>query len=323
MGVAHRYKNDRGPETEDRAKNVAQPASGPPSSVYFKTVEAIMTTIDLLKTLGEVEEMVREAGAIVRKYHDQTDEIEWKGENDPVTAADKAVNEFLVEKLTAAFPEIGILAEESKDDLDRLNYDAIWCIDPLDGTKEFIARNGEFSIMVGLALEGEAILGVVYQPVKDFMYSGIRAEGAWFTTPEGRSPMHVSRISNPQEMRLIVSRSHRNPIVDNIKRALGITQERISGSVGLKCGLIARAEADLYLHPAPGLKEWDTCAPEAILFGAGGQVTDCWGRPFLYNQPDVHRHFGLVASNGEAHTRIISLLIPVLNEQGLTFNHAW
>ena len=280
-------------------------------------------TIDLNKTLGTVEGIVQEAGAIVRKYHDQADDIEWKGENDPVTAADKAVNAFLVEKLQAAFPEIGILAEESKDDLDRLNYDAIWCIDPLDGTKEFIARNGEFSIMVGLALEGEAILGVVYQPVKDFMYSGIRNEGAWFTTPEGRTPMHVSSISDPKEMRLIVSRSHRNPIVDNIKQALGITQERISGSVGLKCGLIARDEADLYLHPAPGLKEWDTCAPEAILFGAGGQVTDCWGRPYLYNQPDVRRHFGLVASNGEAHTRIISLLVPVLNAQGLTFEDAW
>ena len=282
-----------------------------------------MTTINLEKTLTRVEEMVREAGAIVRKYHDQTDEIEWKGENDPVTAADKAVNEFLVARLTASFPHIGVLAEESKDDLARLNYDAIWCIDPLDGTKEFFARNGEFSIMVGLALAGEAVLGVVYQPIMDFMYSGIRTQGAWFTTPEGRSRMSVSKISNPQEMRLIVSRSHRNPIVDNIKGALGITRERISGSVGLKCGLIARAEADLYLHPAPGLKEWDTCAPEAILAGAGGQVTDCWGRPFLYNQPDVHRHFGLVASNGEAHTRIISLLIPVLNEQGLTFEHAW
>ena len=280
-------------------------------------------TIDLKKTLTQVEAIVHEAGDIVRKYHDQADDIEWKGANDPVTAADRAVNDFLVEKLSASFPDFGILAEESKDDLARPDYDAIWCIDPLDGTKEFIARNGEFSIMVGLALKEEAVLGVVYQPVKDFMYSGIRTMGAWFTTPQGRSPMHVSRIANPADMRLIVSRSHRNPIVDNIKQALGITRERISGSVGLKCGLIARAEADLYLHPAPGLKEWDTCAPEAILFGAGGQVTDCWGRPFLYNQPDVKRHFGLVASNGEAHTRIIALLTPVLHAQGLTFEEAW
>ena len=279
--------------------------------------------IDLNTTLKSVEEIVYEAGAIVRRHHDQVDQIEWKGENDPVTAADKAVNDFLVEKLITTFPNIGILAEESKDDFRRLQKEAIWCIDPLDGTKEFIARNGEFSIMVGLALDGEALLGVVYQPVKEFMYSGIRDEGAWFTTPEGRTPMHVSHLSDPQNMRLIVSRSHRNPIVDTIKQALGITQERVSGSVGLKCGLIACSEADLYLHPSPGLKEWDTCAPEAILFGAGGQVSDCWGRPFLYNQPDVHRHFGLVASNSEAHARIIAILAPTLAREGLTFDKAW
>ncbi|RUA16874.1 MAG: 3'(2'),5'-bisphosphate nucleotidase CysQ [Clostridia bacterium] len=279
--------------------------------------------IDLNTTLSTVEAIVHEAGAIVRVYHDQPDQIDWKGENDPVTAADRAVNDFLVEQLLAAFPNIGILAEESKDDLKRLNKSAIWCIDPLDGTKEFIARNGEFSIMVGLAVEGEAHLGVVYQPVRDFMYSGVRNEGAWLSTPSGRSMMHVSNITTHRAMRLIVSRSHRNPIVDNIKQALGITQEHISGSVGLKCGLIARSEADLYLHPSPGLKEWDTCAPEAILLGAGGQVSDCWGRPLPYNQPDVHRHFGLVASNGEAHARIITILTPVLARKGLTFDKAW
>jgi len=282
-----------------------------------------MSSIDLEKTLQQVEAIVREAGAIVRKYHDQPDQVDWKGENDPVTAADRAVNDFLVEQLTAVFPDIGILAEESKDDLSRLNKEAIWCVDPLDGTKEFIARNGEFSIMVGLAIDELAVLGVVYQPVKDFMYSGIRAEGAWLTTPQGRTELHVSDIADPAQMRLVVSRSHRNPIVDDIKKALGITQERISGSVGLKCGLIARGEADLYLHPAPGIKEWDTCAPEAILFGAGGRVTDCWGRPFLYNQPDVHRHFGLVASNDTIHNEIIARLIPVLEAQGLTFDKAW
>ncbi len=280
-------------------------------------------SVDLKSALTTVETLVHEAGAIVRTYHDQPDDILWKGENDPVTVADKVVNNFLVKSLQAAFPHIGILAEESEDDHERLNKDAIWCIDPLDGTKEFIARNGEFSIMVGLAIEGEAVLGVVYQPIKDFMYSGIRSEGAWLTTPQARTPIHVSSISTPNEMRLIVSRSHRNPIVDDIKQVLGITHERISGSVGLKCGLIAQAEADIYLHPAPGLKEWDTCAPEAILYGAGGQLTDCWGRPLLYNQSDVHRHFGLVASNGAAHTRIISLLVPVLNSHGLTFSKAW
>ncbi len=278
---------------------------------------------DLPQLLRQTEGLVRQAGDIVRQYHDLPDDIEYKGVDDPVTAADKAVNDFLVDALTEAFPDDGILAEESKDDLSRLQQKRIWCIDPLDGTKEFIARNGEFSIMVGLAIDGVAMLGVVYQPILDFMYSGIRDQGAWITTSEGRSALTVSKIDNPADMRLVVSRSHRNPITDGIKASLGITQERISGSVGLKCGLIARAESDLYLHPAPGHKEWDLCAPEAILVGAGGKMTDCWGRSLRYNKEDVHNHGGLVASNGRAHSRIISLMAPTLAQAGIRSNTGW
>lgn len=273
--------------------------------------------------LHQIEDIVRQAGDIVRRYHDLPDDIQYKGADDPVTAADKAVNGFLVDALSQAFPADGILAEESKDDLSRLTHEQIWCIDPLDGTKEFIARNGEFSIMVGLAIAGRATLGVVYQPILDFMYSGIRNQGAWLTTPQGRTSLAVSAIDNPAEMRLVVSRSHRNPITDSIKASLGISQERVSGSVGLKCGLIARAESDLYLHPAPGHKEWDLCAPEAILVGAGGKVSDCWGRPLRYNKADVHNHGGLVASNGHAHSRIISLMTPVLAQAGIDPNTGW
>jgi len=280
-------------------------------------------TIRNIAPLPQVESIVRAAGPIVRTYHDRTDDIAWKGADDPVTAADRAVNQFLVAALRQAFPGDGILAEESQDDHARLDVERVWCIDPLDGTKEFIARNGEFSIMVGLAVAGEAVLGVVYQPIQDLMYSGIRGVGAWMTTPAGRQTLTVSTIADPASMRLVVSRSHRNPITDALKEALGMTQERISGSVGLKCGLIARGEADLYLHPAPGLKEWDTCAPEAILVGAGGRLTDCWGRPLRYNRPDVARHAGLVASNGRCHEHIIARMAPVLAAAGLEPERAW
>ena len=276
-----------------------------------------------LDTLTSIEALTREAGAIVRVYHDRADTVAWKGNDDPVTAADHAVNAYLVEGLSRLFPADGILAEESEDNPDRLERGRVWCVDPLDGTKEFIARNGEFSIMVGLAEQGEAVLGVVYQPIIDLMYSGIRDVGAWLTQGGNRGKLDVSAASDPTQMRLVVSRSHRNPIVDDIKRGLGIQQERISGSVGLKCGLIARAEADLYLHPSPGVKEWDTCAPEAILRGAGGVMTDCWGQSLRYNQRDVHRRHGIVASNGRCHSRIISVAIPILTSNGLTPSHAW
>ena len=277
----------------------------------------------LQTTLSAIETIVREAGAIVREYHDRPDQIDWKGANDPVTAADQAVNDFLVAALRERFPHDAILAEESRDDRERLTNPRIWCVDPLDGTKEFIARNGEFSIMVGLAIEGEARLGVVYQPVKDIMYSGVVGQGAWLIDAKGRRPLRVSETSRLGDMRLVVSRSHRNPLLDQIKTALGLQHERISGSVGLKCGLIARREADLYLHPAPGIKEWDSAAPEAILRAAGGLMTDCWGRALRYNKEDVAQHGGLVASNGRRHADIIRLMAPVLEEAGLDPARGW
>jgi len=266
---------------------------------------------------------VREAGKVLRDYHDRPDEIDWKGVDDPVTAADRALNAFLVSALHDEFPGDAILSEEQNDDLSRLECDRVWCVDPLDGTKEFIARNGEFSIMVGLAVKGVAALGVVYQPLLDIMYSGIRNKGARVRKAGKESPLRVSDTGEPGEMRLLVSRSHRNPILDRIKARLGVTKERVSGSVGLKCGLIARGEADLYLHPAPGIKEWDTCAPEAILVGAGGQVTDCWGRPLAFNQADVRCRTGLVASNRRCHNLVIGRMAPALAEAGVLPDAGW
>ncbi len=278
---------------------------------------------DFIKSLERVEEIVREAGKIVREYHDRPDEIDWKGVNDPVTAADRAVNQFLVAAMEETFPGDAILSEESKDDPVRMKNRRVWCIDPLDGTKEFIARNGEFSIMVGLAVAETARLGVVYQPMTDVMYSGIRGEGSRVASGGEMAPLRVSTVKEPESLRLLVSRSHRNPITDSIKSALGVSRERISGSVGIKCGLIAAGEADLYLHPAPGTKEWDTCAPEAVLAGAGGRMTDCWGRPLAYNQADVRRRYGLVASNGQCHSLVVDRMIPALAELGIRPDAGW
>jgi 3'(2'), 5'-bisphosphate nucleotidase len=278
---------------------------------------------DYGRILERAEFIVRDAGKILREYHDQPDQVEWKGVDDPVTAADKAVNRFLVAAIAKTFPGDAILSEESRDDLVRMKYANVWCIDPLDGTKEFMARNGEFSIMVGLAVEGRAMLGVVYQPIVDTMYSGIRHEGSRVVSGRKSGTLLVSQKKDPSHLRLVVSRSHRNPITDRIKTALDIVHERISGSVGIKCGLIAEGEADLYLHPAPGTKEWDTCAPEAILAGAGGRMTDCWGRPLAYNMADVRRRYGLVASNGLCHSLVVDRMVPALAEEGISPDAGW
>jgi 3'(2'), 5'-bisphosphate nucleotidase len=257
------------------------------------------------RELVVAERLVREAGELVRRFYGNA-AVSWKGINDPVTAADRAANELLVAGLQQAFPEDGILAEESKDDRKRLARGRVWIVDPLDGTREFIDQINEFSVMVGLAVDGRPALGVVYQPVVDRLFRGIPGTVAELVEGGETVPLAVTRVDDPAEMRLVASRSHRDPLVGSVRTALGVTKDRPSGSVGLKVGLLATGVCDLYIHPAPGLKEWDTCAPEAILRAAGGACSDAWGRPLAYNKPDVRQRWGLVASNGQIHQRIVA-----------------
>lgn len=262
--------------------------------------------------------LVREAGTIVNTFYVGTSEVEYKNDREPVTEADRAANEHIVERIQAAYPDDGILSEEAKDNLKRLDKRRVWIVDPLDGTKEFIARNGEFSIMIGLAIGGTATLGVVYQPATDLLYAGIVGQGAFLEESGERIPLQVSDKANPREMTSVSSRSHRQQIVDRMRQVLRITSERVSGSVGLKVGLVSRQLADLYIHPSPGCKEWDLCAPEAILRAAGGVMTDCWGHPMRYNQRDIRAHNGLIATNGAIHDEIVAVVSEICESVGFT-----
>ncbi len=283
-----------------------------------------MADIDLLHhELPIVEQLVREAGELVRQFYDTGADVAWKGANDPVTAADHAANQHLVAGLRRAFPGDGILSEESHDDQARRQRRRVWIVDPLDGTKEFIGRIGEFSIMVGLAIEGEAALGVVYQPVADLLYRGAPGLLADVVQQGVVRPLAVSSVADPAQMRLVASRSHRDPLVGAVCRDLGITQDRPSGSVGLKVGLLATGQCDLYIHPSPGLKEWDTCAPDAILRAAGGAMGDAWGRPLRYNKADVRQRQGLAASNGVVHARIVAATAAAAEAAGYTVENGF
>ncbi len=213
------------------------------------------------------------------------------------------------------FPDDGVLSEESDDDLVRLEKERVWIIDPFDGTKEFIARNGEFSIMIGLAVRGEAVMGVIMQPETGLLYAACGL-GAYLEEGGERIPLQVSETDRTNQMILVSSRSHRQQITDKMRSTMRITSERVSGSVGLKVGLIARRLADLYLHPSPGCKEWDLCAPQALLEAAGGRITDCWGNPIWYNKRDVRAHNGLVASNAAIHELVVDTVARICEEFG-------
>src|SRR6266481_5331306 len=233
-------------------------------------------------------ELARQAGAVLLEHYNSPFLVEQKvnalDELEEVTAADREANELIVGRLQKEFPHDGILAEESVDSAHRLDKDRVWLIDPMDGTKNFINRDGDFAVQIGLAVGGESVVGVVYQPVRGVLYRAVRDRGAWLEAGDKPATrMSVSKQTKPGEMILASSRSHPSPRMGRIVSAFGFKDETRRGSVGVKVGLIAEQEADLYLHLSPSTKQWDTCGPEAILAEAGGQLTDLFGQPLRYN----------------------------------------
>ncbi len=258
-------------------------------------------------------ELARAAGALVTTIRDRGHDalgVEHKAGDEPVTIADRAASELIVSGLRASFPDDVIVSEESPDDdRRRLTATRVWYVDPIDGTKDFIRGEDGFAVMIGLCIDARPMVGVVYQPTRDRLYWAAGNVGAWLAdgaaTPRR---MAVSTVDDPAAVRMVASRSHRGPELDRVKSALGIRDELAIGSVGLKLGLIAAGERDLYVNPWPRCKAWDTCAPEAILFGAGGVLTDTRGAPIRYDEQDLSRRRGLVASNGRLHAGVVARL---------------
>ena len=269
-------------------------------------------------------ELARRAGEAALAFYGKPMRVEHKEEFDePVTQADRAVNELIVRALRERFPGDGILAEESVDTGRRMGRQRVWMIDPIDGTKGFIAGSGDFCVQIGLAVGGCAALGILYAPATDVLYWAARGHGAWVVRPTSEADgsqkaerLGVTGETDLRRMRLAESRSHRGPRMESVVDALGVRAEVRSHSVGIKVGLLVERQADLYIHLSPKTKQWDTCAPEAVLTEAGGRMTDVFGEPMRYNTPDVLNRNGLVASNGAAHEQVIARLGPLLKEWG-------
>ncbi len=265
--------------------------------------------------------LAREAGAAILAHYERPLHVERKVDADeqtePVTQADRAANELIVAGLRREFPDDGILAEESVDTERRLGKSRVWMVDPLDGTNGFIARDGDFAVQIGLAVEGRSLLGVVYQPEPDLLYRAIEGAGAWIERKGfDAERAQVTGHRELAQLRMAASRTHRSPRQDRLLQTLGITEEVRRGSVGVKVGLIIEQQCDLYVHLSSRTKQWDTCAPEIILTEAGGRFTDLFGEPLAYNHPDVQNRNGLVATNGVTHGEVVERLAPLLEEFG-------
>lgn len=257
--------------------------------------------------------VAREAAILVRAYRSRKLVVERKPGNEPVTEADRAASDLIVDRLRAGFPDDVILSEEIPDDGSRLGRDRVWMVDPIDGTTDYILGQSGFVVMIGLIVGGRPQVGAVAHPLSEKVYMGVAEEGAWVEGPDGaRLAIHTSAIAGPPNIRLVASKTHRTSRVDAIKRALGITDEINVGSVGLKIGLVSEGARDLYVYTGSRTKIWDTCGPEAILLGAGGTVTDLDGAPLVYDRADPYNRRGIIASNGPLHPFVIKTVAPLL-----------
>jgi len=250
----------------------------------------------------------KKAGQVALSFYNSDYEIKDKGGDSPLTQADLEANKIILESLSDF--GFGILSEEKEDSSERLEKDRAWIIDPLDGTKDFINKTGEFSIMIGLVEKVgkvfEPVLGVVYLPAQDLFYYASKGRGA-FKKEGGKNEerIGVSHKDNFSDFKMVGSRFHSSDLEEELFQKLGFKNRVPCGSVGVKVCKIAEGGAELNLNSSDKTWEWDVCAPDAILREAGGIITDLDGNHFSYNKKDPRNLKGYIASNGLAHQRLI------------------
>ncbi|NLU35367.1 MAG: 3'(2'),5'-bisphosphate nucleotidase CysQ [Wolinella succinogenes] len=237
--------------------------------------------IEAIKTIA------MEAGAVIMKVYEREFSVEYKSDSSPLTEADRSSNEVICSRLQEAYPNIPLISEENRQipyEV-RKNWEYCWCVDPLDGTKEFIKRSDEFTVNIALIHQGIPVLGVVYAPAKGDMYWAKRGEGAF----KNGTRLPLKNNTNPQEKLVVVaSKSHLSQETQSFIDALGAKEiEHISAGSSLKFCMVAEGEADVYPRLAPTM-EWDTAAADTIVREAGKMVYEVGSEiPMCYNKEEL------------------------------------
>lgn len=250
-----------------------------------------MNQIQLMQAVCNIA--VAAGKAILEIYaQSETPVVTLKADDSPITEADRRAHALIVEQLGALTPDMPVLSEESAASAfsKRKTWTNYWLVDPLDGTKEFIKRNGEFTVNIAHIENGQAVMGVVHVPVSGTTYCGSLVTGA-FVQQEGadRVAIHTSRMAaDSRSVRVMASRSHRDAalekLLEQLRHQFEVVDEVSMGS-SLKICQMAEGKADLYPRLAP-TSEWDTAAAHAILTAAGGDIVNTKFEPLRYNTRD-------------------------------------
>ena len=267
---------------------------------------------DRNKLLDDVVAIARAAGERILEVYNRDDfDVEKKGDDSPLTAADLAAHRTIVAGLQSLTPDIPVHSEESEGITweVRRDWQRYWLVDPLDGTKEFIKRNGEFTVNVALMENGVPIMGVVYVPVTGVCYYGGAELGAFRSDAEGEQKISVRQVGSPVVM--VASRSHGADKIGALEELIGdelAPVELTSMGSSLKLCLVAEGKADIYPRLAP-TSEWDTAAADAVVRAAGGSVVQTSFEPLQYGKEDILNPHFLVLGEKPARWQFLSKVL--------------
>ena len=252
----------------------------------------MLSSDDIVK----INNIVYQAGDEILRIYDSSFNIETKEDNSPLTTADRNSHLIIEKGLKALFPDIPILSEEgiSIDYSERSNWEYFWLIDPLDGTKEFIKKNGEFTVNIALIKRGVSIFGSVYAPYLKELFWALKDAGAWkIKDKKNKKRIKVSNINNKK--RIVISRSHPNEkVTEYISQFKEYELIRMGSSLKLCC--IAEGKADIYPRLGP-TSEWDIAAAQCIVEEAGGTVLEYKkNKPLRYNKENILNPFFIVST---------------------------
>ena len=241
--------------------------------------------MNLKEFINPIVDLAITAGHAILEVYATDFDVQAKGDESPLTQADLASHRCIVAGLNALTPDIPIISEEEglPAFAERSQWQRYWLIDPLDGTKEFVNRNGEFTVNIAFIDNGRPLLGVVHVPVQEKTYIGCEGHGSELRTAESVTAIRVAESSN-DPVRIVGSRSHRGSSLDAFLDKVGKSDMVPMGS-SLKFCVVAEGRADIYPRLGP-TSEWDTAAAQAVVEQAGGKVLELDGKPLSYNQKE-------------------------------------